>query len=377
MVSAGLVTKGLTAVTGALAVAMLAPGAAVASVSVTPDDTAAVAGEVYGMALTDGRAVVGGLFTGVGGQARSNVAAIRADGKVDRQFNPGTDGQVRAVAASEDGSVIFLGGNFSEAGGAPRANLAAVDAVTGVALASWQADTGGLNPDVNSLAVQGNRLYVGGRFARIDGTGSKRLVAIDTVTGDLVPGFEPAPDNKVTEVVVSPDGATVYAGGAFSTLGGQSRYRAGAVHASTGAATDFAPTGSGGNAVTIGLSPDGERLFVGTQNNTLFAYEPTVSNNPVWSIKTSGDTQAIAVSDDEMWIGGHFSQIVTGKIPRPFIASLDPVDGSVNDWNPKCAGPKMGVWALVHDGTHLHAGGLFSSFDTVKQRAYARFTEVP
>ena len=163
------------------------------------------------------------------------------------------------------------------------------------------------------------------------------------MTGDLVPGFEPAPDNKVTEVVVSPDGATVYAGGAFSTLGGQPRYRAGAVHASTGRATDFAPTGSGGNAVTIGLSPDGERLFVGTQNNTLFAYDATVSNNPVWSIKTSGDTQAIAVSDDEMRIGGHFSQIVTGKIPRPFIASLDPVDGSVNDWNPKCAGPKMGV----------------------------------
>jgi WD40 repeat protein len=316
------------------------------------------------------------LFTGVGGQPRSNVAAIKADGKVDKQFNPGADGQVRAVAASEDGSVIFLGGNFSEAGGAPRANLAAVDAVTGVALASWQADTGGLNPDVNSLAVQGNRLYVGGRFARIDGTGSKRLVAIDTETGDLVPGFKPAPDNKVTEVVVSPDGATVYAGGAFSTLGGQSRYRAGAVHASTGAATDFAPTGSGGNAVTIGLSPDGERLFVGTQNNTLFAYEPTVSNNPVWSIKTSGDTQAIAVSDDEMWIGGHFSQIVTGKIPRPFIASLDPVDGSVNAWNPQCASPKMGVWALVYEGTQLHAGGLFSSFNGVRQRGYARFTDV-
>jgi hypothetical protein len=283
---------------------------------------------------------------------------------------------VKAVAASEDGSVIFLGGIFTEAGGAPRANLAAVDAVTGVALADWQADTGGVNPDVNSLAVKGNRLYVGGRFARIDGSRYKRLAAIDTATGDLVSGFNPAPDNKVTEVVVSPDGATVHAGGAFATLGGQPRYRAGAVHANTGIATGFAPSGSGGNAVTVELSPDGQRFFVGTQNNTLFAYDPAISNDPVWSIKTSGDTQAIAVADDEMWIGGHFSQIVTGKIPRPFIASLDPVDGSVNDWNPKAAGPKMGVWALEHEGTQLHAGGLFSSFDTVKQRGYARFTEV-
>ena len=36
----------------------------------------------------------------------------------------------------------------------------------------------------------------------------------------------------------------------------------------------------------------------------------------------------------------------------------------------------MGVWALEYDGTHLHAGGLFASFNTVRQRGYARFAEV-
>ena len=377
LVSDGLVVRGLRALVVALVLVTLAPGTAHASVSLVPDDTAAVAGEVYGLDVVDGRVVVGGLFTAVGGQARNNVAAIKADGNVDKLFNPGANGQVKAVAASEDGSVIFLGGVFTEAGGAPRANLAAVDAVTGVALAGWQADTGGVNPDVNSLAVHGDRLYVGGRFARIDGSGYKRLVALDVTTGDLVRGFQPAPDNKVTEVVVSPDGSKVYAGGAFSVLGGQARLRAGSVDPDTGSATAFSPSGSGGNAVPVALSPDGQRFFVGTQNNTLFAYDPAVSDAPVWTVKTSGDTQAIAVSDDEMWIGGHFSQIVTGKIPRPFIASLDPVDGSVTDWNPQCSGPKMGVWALLHDGTHLHAGGLFASFNGVRQRGYARFAELP
>ncbi len=296
---------------------------------------------------------------------------------MDRDFNPGVNGQVKAVAASEDGSVIFLGGIFTEAGGAQRANLAAVDAVTGQAIAGWQADTAGTNPDVNSLAVHGDTLSVGGRFARIDGRRYSRLAAINATTGELITGFQPAPDSKVTEVVVSPDGSNVYAGGAFSVLGGQPRLRAGSVNSSTGLATSFSPSGSGGNAVTVALSPDGARFFVGTQTNTLFAYDPAVSNAPVWSIKTSGDTQAIAVSDDEMWIGGHFSQIVTGKIPRPFIASLDPVDGSVNAWNPQCSGPKMGVWALQHDGSYLHAGGLFASFNGVRQRGYARFAELP
>jgi hypothetical protein len=374
---ASFVGKGCKALFGALVLVMIMPGAASASVSLVPEDTAAAAGEVYALDVVDGRAIIGGLFTGVGGQARSNVAAITADGKVDKVFNPGANGQVKAVAASEDGSVIFLGGLFTEAGGAQRANLAAVDAVTGEALAEWQADTAGTNPDVTSLAVHGNRLYVGGRFARIDGRRYSRMVALNASTGELLTGFQPAPDNKVTEVVVSPDGMTVYAGGAFSVLGGQPRLRAGSVDAITGSATSFSPSGSGGNAVTVGLSPDGQRFFVGTQNNTLFAYDSAVSNAPVWSIKTSGDTQAIAVSDDEMWIGGHFSQIVTGKIPRPFIASLDPVDGSVNAWNPQCAGPKMGVWALQHDGSHLHAGGLFASFNGVRQRGYARFAELP
>jgi hypothetical protein len=67
---------------------------------------------------------------------------------------------------------------------------------------------------------------------------------------------------------------------------------------------------------------------------------------------------------------------VTGKIARPFIASLDPSDGSVNDWNPNCVGGKLGVWALVLDGDRLHLGGQFTGFGTTKQRGYARFTEV-
>ena len=36
----------------------------------------------------------------------------------------------------------------------------------------------------------------------------------------------------------------------------------------------------------------------------------------------------------------------------------------------------MDVWALLLEGTRLHVGGVFSGFDTVKQRGYARFSEL-
>lgn len=359
----------------AAALTLLAPATAQATVNTVPDDTAKVAGGVYGMALANGKTYIGGQFTKVGGKARANVAAItNSDGKVDATFDPGTDGRVRAVAASDDGSIIFIGGTFTTAGGEPHANLAALDANTGQPIANWQADTTGPSPEVWSLAVKGDRLYVGGRFTGIDGSARKWLALVDIATGDLVTSFKPAPNANVTEVVVSPDGSTVFASGYFTALGGQSRLYAAGVDATTGTATAWNPTGSGGAAITIALSPDGSRVFYGTSNNTVYAYDWATSNDPVWFKKMSGNTQAIVVTDDEMWIGGHFSQSITDKESHPFIASINPSDGALNSWNPECAGGKMGVWALNYDGTHLHTGGVFATWAGVAQRGYARFT---
>lgn len=361
-----------------VALVLAVPPLAYASVSTTPDDTAAVAGGVYGLAQAGDRVIVGGTFTRMGGKPRSNMAAVRADGTVDPAFVADTNGKVAAVAVSADRSRVFLGGAFTTVNGTPRANLAAVDATTGEVIESWSADTVGTYPDVKTLAVHGNRLYVGGRFIGIDGTARKRFAAIDTGTGNLIATFSPRPDMGVSEVLVSNDGSIVWAGGAFTKLGGQPRENhAGAVYAANGNATAFAPTVSGGNAVTIGLSPDGSRFFISTGNNSLLAYDPAVSNEPVWNIKTSGNTQAIAVSDNEMYIGGHFSQFVTGKIKRNYIASVDPHTGTPTSWDPLAQGGKMGVWALLIEGSHLHAGGVFSSFDLVSQRGYARFSGTP
>jgi hypothetical protein len=361
----------------AATLALMAPATAQATVSTVPDDTAKVAGGVYGMTLANGKTYIGGQFTKVGGKARANVAAINnADGSVDLTFNPGTDGRVRAVAASEDGSIIFIGGTFTTAGGEPHANLAALDATTGLPIAGWSADTIGSSPEVWTLAVKGDRLYVGGKFTGIDGTPRKRLAMVDIPTGDVVTSFKPAPSANVTEVVVSPDGTMVFASGFFVSLGGQTREYAGNVDATTGAALAWHPTGLGGADMTIALSPDGSRVFYGTSNNVVYAYDWATSNNPVWSKKMSGNTQAIVVTDDEMWIGGHFSQSIDDHVSHPFIASIDPSNGALNSWNPECAGGKMGVWALDYDGTHLHVGGVFATWAGVAQRGYARFTEL-
>lgn len=367
----------LVSAVGGLALVLAVPHAAFASVTTVPDTTAGTNGAVYAIAQVGDLTIIGGSFTSVGGKARLNAAAIRADGTVDPTFNPSPNGTVYAVAGSGDASRVFLGGVFTEAGGAAHANLAATDALTGAAVPGWQADTTGTNPDVKSLAVSGSRVYVGGRFGGIDGTTRKRLAALDVGTGDLVTAFRPRPDLSVFEVVVSPDGSTVYAGGSFTTLGGEPRPNGYAsVDAANGDATGFDPSQGGGRVVTIGLDPDGSRLYVATANNSLFAYD-SGGNQPTWVRKTSGDTQAIAASETELYIGGHFSQIVTYKIKRTFLASLNPGDGTVTAWDPNLSGPKMGVWAITITPGRLLVGGVFTMVGDLAQRRLARFAGTP
>ena len=354
-----------------------APSAAFADVSATPDPTAKVNGPVFAVAQVGDLTVIGGRFTAVGGMARLNVAAIQLDGTVDPDFNPSVDGEVYALAGSSDATRVFIGGLFTKAGGASRANLAAVEVSTGAASESWQADTIGTSPEVLSLAVSGNRLYVAGRYSGVDQTQRRRLAAVDATTGDVVPSFRPAPNGILKAVAVSADGNKVYAGGSFTEIGGQQRLNSAAeLLATTGEATSFNPSQGGGRVVSIGLSPDGTRLYSATENNTLFAYELATSE-PAWLVKTSGNTQVIAVSPTSVYIGGHFSQVVTYKIRRIFAAALDPTGGTLQPWDPQLDGGNKGVWSIVLTPDHLLMGGGFTTIGGVKHKGFARFAGTP
>jgi outer membrane protein assembly factor BamB len=368
-----------SAVAAVAVVALVAaPQAAVASVSSTADNTPNVNGPVYAIVRVGDLTVIGGSFSKVGRVDRQNIAALRPDGTLDPDFTPEVNGTVRALAASADGTRVFVGGLFTSAGGAARANLAAVDADTGAAVAGWQADTVGDGPEVYGLAVSGSRLYVGGRYSGIDGSQRRRLAAVDTGTGDVITTFRPSPNGVVKAVRVSPDATKVYAGGSFTEIGGQVRLHSTAeVLASTGDATAFNPSQGGGKVVTIGLIPTGGRVFFATENNTLFAYDVT-SATPAWEVKTSGNTQAIAVSPTEIYIGGHFSQIQTSNnAKRNLIASLHPATGQATAWNPIMDGRNKGVWAIEMSPAHLLVGGGFITVNGAKLKGFARFAGTP
>ena len=169
----------------------------------------------------------------------------------------------------------------------------------------------------------------------------------------------------VNEVRVSDDGTTVWIGGEFTRIRGIDRLYLGAIDATTGVPTAFSPTGSGGRIITIELGPDESWVYASTDNNTVFAYQHALSNDPTWLMKMSGNVQAMAATETDLYLGGHFSQFVTEHIARPFLGSANPSTGSATTWDPKASGLKGGGWAFVVKGGYLHAGGQFTHFDGV------------
>lgn len=371
----------------ALASMALIAESAGASVSATAEPTDSVDGIVYALVQVGDRTIIGGDFNAVGGQPRSNVAAIRSDGTVDPSFAPTPNGVVQSLAVSADGSTVYVGGTFSEVGGVPRQNLAAVDAGSG-ATSPWQVDTDG---DVLSMATSGTSLYVAGRFRDIGGERRQRLARVDQDTGAVDVSFHPWPNWTVKEINVSPDGTKVYAVGGFTSIGGQARRGAGEVLAGTGRATGFDPS-VGGVALASGLTPDGSRFFFSTTDNHVYAYDPAISNDPVFAVKSSGDTQAIAVSATEAYLGGHFGQLwleddgstqtkgkggkSSSKIKRSLIGSISITDGAITDWNPGASG-RMGPWAAIVTSDQVVMGGELTRAGGQRTEGIARFSGQP
>jgi len=361
----------------AVALVLPAPPAAHASPSPTPVKTAGLGGKkVFDLVVLDsGRVILGGDFTSVGAYPRSNLGAVTANGKADPAFAPSVNGAVHAVAVSEDGSRLFIGGTFTAVNGVPRHNLAALDPYTGALVGDWQADTTGRRPMVSTLAVSGDRLYVGGRFDGIDGSAKQKLAAVDVDTGDLV-AWNTWVNGGVNEVRVTPDGHHVWIGGEFTRIRGLDRPYFGAVNATTGKPTSFVGLGNGSRLITLALSPNGRWVYTANNANRVNAYK-TDSVAPRWSRHTDGNVQAIAGSGPAVYLGGHFTMFDDDDISRTFFAEVDAYTGALTRWDPLATGTNKGVWSLVVDGQHLYAGGGFTHFDGVKQRLFAKFDGMP
>ena len=193
----------------------------------------AVDGPVTSLALSGNTVYAMGFFAIVGGQSRIGIAALDATTGLPTAWNPGTTFDYSydpppASALAVSGGIVYVAGNYDSIGGQPRNGLAAVDAATGQVTAWDPNASGGYTPHVNTLALSGSAVYAGGWFTSIGGQARNHLAALDATTGQatswdprLAGNWDFYSQGIPSALMLS--GSTMYVGGDFSSIFGQER----------------------------------------------------------------------------------------------------------------------------------------------------------
>jgi hypothetical protein len=304
-----------------------------------------------------GTIYVGGNFTYVGPATGGGVPLGAASGAPPPSF-PKVVGVVLAVISDGAGG-WYLGGTFTAVGGLPRSNLAHV--ASDLSVSAWDPTA---SNSVRALAVSGSTVYAGGDFTSSGGQARNQIVALDATTGAATAwDAGGSPTDVVTTLVAN--GSTVYAGGYFASLGGQAR-RIAALNTTTGAATAWNPNSGGSPSdVVTTLVASGSAVYAGggftniggQARNHIAALDATTGAATAWNPNANDFVYALAVSGSTIYAGGDFTSI--GGQARNRIAALDAATGAAAvPWNPNASGR---VNALALSGTTVYAGGVFNS----------------
>ena len=304
-------------------------------------------------------------FNGKTGNIGFLSAVDPASGAVS--WSAGGNGDVFALASS--GTTLFAGGSFSAIavqpttvfGGPPA--LAAFD-TTSHSLLPFRpdADTSGID-EVFTLGVSGTTLYLGGYFGELDGQTRNNLAALNTGDASLLP-WNPQPDSEVHALVVN--GGTVWAGGDFASIGGQTRYFLASLDASTGAALPWDPepnnsadwAAASGTTIFIGGSMSGLDSSI---RSSAAAFDMVSGTLLPWDPDCDGSINALLTANGAVYAGGGFLTIGGQSVTD--LAALDPSTGAaltsfnvpIDDGN----GSLAGVMALASSGTTLYLSGGF------------------
>jgi outer membrane protein assembly factor BamB len=316
-------------------------------------------GPVHSSLAVGSRLYVGGLLDGVGG-----VAALDASTGALIWSVP-TDGDVRAMTLSSDGSTLFVGGGFTHVNGVTHRHLAAI-ATDSTVLPKWRASTGGM---VRDLVVSGDTLYVGGQFAKINGVAERGLGTLVASTGKTQPGFTGYVDKNVYGLALTST-SLVVVGNFLLVNGSQARSSIASFDRTTGNLNSWAP-----HRLCSGCSKywdvvvDDNNAYVSTSGagGNVGGFDLTTGRNPWSYVHADGDVQSLLLPGDGLlYIGGHFGEFVGSTAnDRELMAAIDPSDGSVDpNFHPHFFTHYPGVWALAVTQGVLWGGGDFTGVES-------------
>jgi hypothetical protein len=336
-------------------------------------------GTVDVLAASGGAVAVFGSFTSAGGAARKNLAAVDATtGAVlpnwqadvtQSTFSP----FVYALAAH--GSWLYVGGNYTAIDGQARSDLARVSLTTG-AVDSWNP---ACNSNVHHFELGPQTMYLAGPFSQIGGVSRPGLAAIDLASGQVT-SWTPAPHplwggwSNAQDLALS--GSTLYVGLGLYNQNYTEIIRG--IDTATGALTSFSTSLNG---ACISLAVDGDTLFAGgyftAVNGLPSPYLAAIQRSTGALLPlcpaVNGVVNTLERSGATLFVGGDFTTV--GGVSRPTLAAIDLGNGQLRPWAPAIGADGGSLWEKSFHATptSLFLGGRFGSVNGVAQHGFARF----
>lgn len=340
--------------------------------------------------LPDGRIIIAGSFTNVGGTTHNYIARLSADGLVDNTYTTSLDGRVLTMLLQPDGKLL-IGGAFTTIGGELRNHIARLNP-SGTIDSEFNPNIDG---QVGALALQPDgKIIVGGAFSAVKPIGVtdpvlRHNVLRLTATGQLDTPFDPSTSSTVTSVLVQGDGKVII-GGNFTSLapngatGSTIRNRIARLNSDGTLDTAFNPDLSD-NVTTLALQSDGKIIaggsFTGiapngatdtTTRNRIVRINPDGTVDTAFDPNANNNVLALALqADGKILIGGAFTTLQPNGAAdwtlRKYAARLN-ADGTVDptfnlDINEQ-GGNRVDSFRIASDGRVL-IGGNFTSLQPI------------
>jgi uncharacterized delta-60 repeat protein len=305
---------------------------------------------------TDGKILVGGLFTSYSGVSRNNLIRLNTNGSVDTSFviGSGFNDIVITIELQPDGKIL-VGGFFTSYSGVSTNRIIRLN-TDGSIDNSFVIGTG-FNDGLLAVKIQSDgKILFGGTFFIYNGNYSPRLIRLKTngsIEADqcnfialltengnfdnslvIGTGF----NSQVNTIILQPDGKIIV-GGFFSSYSGVSINRIIRLNTDGSIDTSFViGTGFDSTILSIELQSDGKILvggqftsYSGVSSNSIIRLNTDGSIDTSFVIGTGFDSTVDTIvlqSDGKILVGGYFTSY--SGVTRNRIIRLN-TDGSVDN----------------------------------------------
>ena len=311
---------------------------------------------------------VAGVATAPDARAATLDPGAVADGPYTADALPTVQVDGVVLESAVRGTRVYAVGAFATARPAgaapgtqltPRANVLAFDITTGALDTVFDAPTNGRVTDL-AVTPDGASVVLAGQFTSVHGQPRNGFAVVDAVTGALRP-LNPAIRGTVRSVAVH--GTTAYIGGPVEQIQGQWRHGGAAIDLLTGQVTGFAPRFTGGTVGSLVVSPDGRSVVAAGQFTAVNGAEaygiirldaatgaslPTQIGQVIRNGGVNSGISRVAGDDRGFYIAG-FSNTVGG-----FEGSAAADWNGTLRWMEDCHGDTHDIWSA---GSTVHVVG--------------------